>query len=269
MRSSSLNYWYMFGSGGWDATTLDDRKTRGGPLVMSPGDNDFQIGIGNDNRKKVFFEFSADHSTDVEGGNSHTFYLTTTYRPTPAIKFSVTPTFSQTANITQYVTTLDDSSATATYGKRYIFARIDQRTLDVGTRAEWTVSSRLSFQLFLQPFIASGAYKEYKSLSRPRSGAYTPLDANAITFDPASNSYNVATAHSSFDNPDFNVRSVRGSAVVRWEFRPGSALYVVWNENRSDQVTSGDFRLRRDLSALPAALSKDVFLIKVSYWLPI
>lgn len=212
---------------------------------------------------------SADHARDVEGGNAQSFYLTTTYRPTPAIKFSVTPAFSREANITQFVTTLNDPSAAATFGKRYIFARIDQRTLDIGTRAEWTLNSRLSFQLFLQPFIASGGYSEYKSLARPRTGDYTPLDGGAISFDPASNSYNVPTAHSTFGNPDFNLRSVRGSAVMRWEFRPGSALYVVWNENRSDEVPLGDFRLRRDFSALPAALSKDVFLIKVSYWLPI
>ena len=101
------------------------------------------------------------------------------------------------------------------------------------------------------------------------TGHYTPLDGSAISFDPASNSYIVSTAHSTFGNPDFNLRSVRGSAVVRWEFRPGSALYVVWNENRSDTVPVGDFRVRRDFSALPAALSKDVFLLKVSYWLPI
>ena len=70
-------------------------------------------------------------------------------------------------------------------------------------------------------------------------------------------------------NPDFNLRSVRGSAVVRWEFRPGSALYVVWNENRSEVAPLGDFQLRRDFSSLPDAPSQDVFLIKFSYWLPI
>jgi hypothetical protein len=69
-------------------------------------------------------------------------------------------------------------------------------------------------------------------------------------------------------NPDFNFHSLRGSAVVRWEFRPGSALYVVWNENRADTQPFGNFRLRRDFSALRGAPSNDVFLVKVSYWLP-
>ncbi|HEX6642043.1 MAG TPA: hypothetical protein VF215_13070, partial [Thermoanaerobaculia bacterium] len=69
-------------------------------------------------------------------------------------------------------------------------------------------------------------------------------------------------------DPDFNFRSVRGSAVVRWEFRPGSALYVVWNENRSDVAPVGDFSINRDLRAIPTAPSHDVFLVKLSYWLP-
>ena len=100
----------------------------------------------------------------------------------------------------------------------------------------------------MQPFVASGDYHDFKSLARPRSDQYTPY-----TYD---------------GNPDFNFRSLRGSAVVRWEFRPGSALYVAWNENRADSVPFGDFHMRRDITALRDAQSKDVFLIKVAYWLP-
>jgi len=67
----TLNYWYTFGSAGWDATTLDDRKTRGGPLTTSPGDSSISAGFGNDNRTKVYFDVSAARSTDAEGGNAH------------------------------------------------------------------------------------------------------------------------------------------------------------------------------------------------------
>jgi hypothetical protein len=112
------------------------------------------------------------------------------------------------------------------------------------------MNARLSLQLYLQPFIASGEYSGFKQLTRARDDEYTPI------------------ADAPFD-PDFNFRSVRGSAVARWEFRPGSALYVVWNENRSDVVPVGDFSPRRDFAALPNAPSQDVFLIKFSYWLPI
>src|SRR5207237_719221 len=96
----------------------------------------------------------------------------------------------------------------------------DERTFELDTRADWTVTSRLSFQLFLQPFVAAGDYHDYRSLVAARRRDYAP------------------TAQTS--NPDFNFRSLRGNAVVRWEFRPGSALYVAWNENRADVAPLGD-----------------------------
>ena len=127
---------------------------------------------------------------------------------------------------------------------------LEQRSFELGTRADWTVTPHLSFQLYLQPFVASGDYHDYHSLVAARTRDY-----DAVTRRSA--------------NPDFNFRSVRGSAVVRWEFRPGSALYVVWNENRADVAPIGDFRFRRDLRAIPNAPSHDVFLVKFSYWLPL
>ena len=102
----------------------------------------------------------------------------------------------------------------------------------------------------------------------------TSSETSASSFDPISNMYTIAPnsrvrSAISFGNPDFNFRSVRGSAVVRWEFRPGSALYAVWNENRAEALPFGDFQFRRDFSAIPSIESDDVFLIKVSYWLPL
>jgi hypothetical protein len=245
-----LNYRYMWISSGARTGAIDDQRTRGGPALRSAGNRFVNVGFGNDSRKKFYAEtwFERDDTTD--GGSENYIGTYLVYRPSPALRFVLSPTFSDTTSMTQYVTTLRDPDYSATYGNRYIFAAIDQRSLDIGIRTEWTVSSRLSAQLYLQPFIASGHYRDYKQLTRPRDDEYTPADGSAF-------------------NPDFNFRSVRGSAVVRWEFRPGSALYVVWNENRSDVAPIGDFRFRRDLSALPNAPSEDVFLVKFSYWLPI
>src|SRR5712691_3820362 len=199
------------------------RKTRGGPLVRRPSDQYINAGFGSDSRKKFSFELWGDHDTEDESSNSGSVGLYTNYRPTTAIRLSVSPTFSRLHATTQYVTTITDPGAAATYGKRYIFATLDQRTLDIGTRVEWTATSRLSFQLYMQPFIASGGYQEYKQLATPRSSDYEPLSATAITYDRINNSYRLSGAQT-FGNPDFNLRSVRGNAVVRWEFRPRSAL---------------------------------------------
>jgi hypothetical protein len=174
--------------------------------------------------------------------------LSVVYRPTTSLRLTLNPHYYREYGNSQYVTQFADAAATSTYGKRYVFSGIDQHTFDLGLRADWTASSRLSFQVYMQPFVAAGDYYDFKSLARPRSDQYTPYAYG--------------------DNPDFNFRSLRGSAVMRWEFRPGSALYFVWNENRADSESFGDFRVRRDITSLRNAQSRDVFLIKVAYWLP-
>ncbi|HVE73349.1 MAG TPA: DUF5916 domain-containing protein [Thermoanaerobaculia bacterium] len=244
------NYWsaYMWGGGTAD-DRISDQSTRGGPVMLRPGYKYFGGGFGSDSRKKFSVSIEGEKLTDGFGGTSDFVWSSFTYRPTPAIRLSVTPMFSRLHEMAQYVTTIPDATYEPTYGNRYVFATLNQRTLDIGIRTEWTMSSRLSAQLYVQPFIASGAYSGFKYLTRARDDEFTPTTQTG--------------------NPDFNFRSVRGSAVVRWEFRPGSAMYVVWSENRSEVVDVGDFRPRRDFGALPNAPSQDVFLVKFSYWLPI
>jgi len=259
------NYWSAWGWGGVAADHLDDRITRGGPAMIYRGHHYAGGGFGNDSRKRVSFETEGERVDDGFGGSSGSYWLSLIYRPTPAIKLSISPRYSRVHEVAQYVTQIDDAAYTPTYGKRYIFATLNQKTLDLGIRTDWTMSSRLSLQLFVQPFVASGDYVGYKQLTRARSDEFTPLAG--LDFDGGANTYNAAGSYS-FDNPDFNFRSVRGSAVARWEFRPGSAVYVVWNENRAATAPVGDFQMRRDFAALPNAPSEDVFLIKFSYWLP-
>jgi len=227
-----------------------DRATRGGPLVRSPFGWTSDLALGSDDRKSFFinadghFEGYRDDSY-VRGGG-----IGLNYRPASNLTLSVNPYYRRSHDFNQYVTTIADTSATDTFGQRYVFANLEQHSFELATRADWTLSSRLSLQLYVQPFVASGDYHDYHALARARTRDYEP-------YTPT------------FSDPDFNFRSVRGSAVLRWEFRPGSALYVVWNENRADVVPLGDFRFRRDFRAIPTAPSHDVFLVKLSYWLPL
>jgi Domain of unknown function (DUF5916)/Carbohydrate family 9 binding domain-like len=244
------NYWSVYTWGGATADgRISDQSTRGGPVMIRPGYTYFGGGFGSDSRKKFSVSIEGEQLTDGLGGTSDFIWSSFTYRPTPAIRLSVTPMFSRLHELAQYVSTIEGAGYAPTYGNQYIFATLNQRTLDIGIRAEWTMNARLSAQLFVQPFIASGDYSGFKYLTRARDDEFTPTEYGS--------------------NPDFNLRSVRGSAVVRWEFRPGSAMYVVWSENRSDVAPVGDFRFRRDFAALPDAPSQDVFLVKFSYWLPI
>jgi hypothetical protein len=245
-----INYWTANTSAFLTGEAFSDRTTRGGPLVRTPASWSWDGSVGNDARKNFYAQLNAHADGTRDGSYTHTLGLQLTARPRSNLQLSAGPSVTRQHDHTQYVTALADPSATLTYGQRYVFADLEQRTFALETRADWTLTSRLSFQLYLQPFIASGDYHDYHALAAARTRDYTPYAWTG-------------------SDPDFNFRSVRGSAVLRWEFRPGSALYVAWNENRADVAPFGDFRLRRDLRAIPTAPSHDVFLVKFSYWLPL
>ena len=244
------NYWNARASLFLTSGAFTDRLTRGGPLARTASSWSSDQNFGSDDRKPVSFGVNthADHSEDSSYSRSAGISLNV--RPQPNLQLSVGPTYTWSHDHTAYVATVNDAAAAKTFGRRYVFGDLEQRSFDLSTRADWTINARLSFQLYLQPFIASGDYHDFHSLVAARTRDFEPYTRPV-------------------GNPDFNFRSVRGSAVVRWEFRPGSAMYVVWNENRADVAPIGDFSFRRDLRAIPNAPSHDVFLVKVSYWLPL
>ena len=244
------NYWTANTSFFATAEAFSDRTTRGGPLVRTPAAWSWDGSVGSDNRKPFWAQLNAHADGARDGSYTHTLGLQTTARPRSNLQISAGPSFTRSRDHTQYIAAIADPAATATYGTDYVFADLEQRTFAIETRADWTLTSRLSFQLYVQPFIASGDFHDYHALAAARTRDYVPF----------------AYAGPS---PDFNLRSVRGNAVLRWEFRPGSALYVAWNENRAGVAPFGDFRLRRDLRAIPTSPSHDVFLVKFSYWLPL
>ncbi|HEX9985207.1 MAG TPA: DUF5916 domain-containing protein [Thermoanaerobaculia bacterium] len=230
-------------------SSVSDRETRGGPLMRTPSSWEYEASVGSDDRKKYFFDAFVELDRGDDGSYTRGLGVELTARPASNVQVSLSPSFSRSRVGAQYVTTVADAGATQTYGARYVFADLRQSVFELATRADWTLSSRLSLQLYLQPFIASGDYRDFKSLAAPRTRDFTPHTGT-------------------LENRDFNFRSVRGSAVMRWELRPGSALYIVWNENRAETEPVGDFRFNRDLRAIPTAPSHDVFLVKLSYWLP-
>jgi Domain of unknown function (DUF5916)/Carbohydrate family 9 binding domain-like len=242
------NYWKytveLLGVGG----ALSDRLTRGGPLVRTPRAWISDLELDSDDRKPVNFSVTGHLERSDDGSYSRTGGIALNARPRSNLQLSVAPQITVSHDHTQYVTAFGDAAAAQTYGKRYVFADLEQRSFEIGTRADWTVNARLSFQVYLQPFVAAGHYHDYHALAAARTRDYIPYAYGG--------------------NPDFNFRSVRGSAVARWEFRPGSALFVAWNENRAGVAGIGDLHIPRDLRAIPNAPSHDVFLVKVSYWLP-
>ena len=270
-----LNYWSASGVAHLGREVYSDRLTRGGPLMRPPAFRSFSAYAETDERKPFVLSVEGMYESDGAGAWTSQGELEVTFRPTPALSIEVGPTWMRGFETAQYVRSVVDPSAAATYGSRYVFGELDQTEVSMTVRANFIMSPRMSLQVYAQPLLSAGSYGTFKEAAEPRTYQFTRygIDAGTIAYDPETNLYAVDPSDSdsdrpfAFQNPDFNFKSLRINAVYRWEFRPGSTLYLVWTDERQDTRWPGRLALSQDVSALWRAPRDDVFMVKMSYWL--
>ncbi|HVT40213.1 MAG TPA: DUF5916 domain-containing protein [Gemmatimonadaceae bacterium] len=279
LASTMKNFW------NWSAFYIrhpelaDDRLLRGGPVVLKPGTNFTAVNLNSDSRHAVIWSINADYASNDKGGWGVDYGTSVQYRPVSSVNLSLGPQWSASRSLLQYVTAVKDPAALAFYGSRYVLSGLKQKQLSLETRANMTFTPTMTLELYVQPFIASGQYYDFKEFDAPRTGRFSVYGRDRGTITPTRNSAGRVTGYAvdpggpgparpfSFANPDFNLRSLRGNAVFRWEYRPGSTLYVAWTHSRSDSQPYGDFDLNRDREGLFATRPDNIFLVKASWWL--
>lgn len=272
-RGTFLNYWYANLSFEWGFAGLNDRLTRGGPLARSPARKQITLFGGTDFSKPYSGRFSARHEWNEAGGRETSFSLNLGIRPSSTWDLSLGPQLSLNRSLAQYVDAVVDPLATSTFGTRYVFADLEQTTLSMETRLNVTFRPGLTLEIFAQPFLASGDYGTLKELRAPRTFDFRRYGVDVGTSSPVDGEYVIdpdgdgPASSFSIENEDFNHVSLRGTGVLRWEWRPGSTLFLVWQQHRSDSYENGDFRFGRDADAMLAADAENVLMFKVSYWL--
>lgn len=260
-----VSAWYAY-----NPDSINNNRTRGGPLMTNPHGAEWDASYQTDDRKVVSGRLGV-HGTDYAEGSQRGRWLSFTldFRPRPNILVSLVPEMMWYRSGAQYVTTVDDALATATFGRRYAFADMDQRQFVSGVRLNWTFTPRLSLELYAQPLLSSGDYTSFGELARPRSFDFLRYGAAGSTYDAATNLADPdgAGPAPAFEVPpsDFDFRSLRGNLVLRWEFRPGSTAYAVWTQNRSDAEEIGQFVVARSVNRLFEAQADNIFLIKIAY----
>ena len=242
-----LNYWNMGGNVGFFRQVQDDRLTRGGPPSLEPASQSAFLYLNSDFRKSIVLHFDGSRDRNDAGGGSGNGGFSVAWKPSPRINLSTGPGYSHSINVAQYVAAVNDDTALATHGKRYVFARLQQKTLSLDTRVNVLFTPRMTLQMYMQPLVVVGHYLDFKSLARPKS----------FDFDP----------YPSADfNKDFNFKSLRVNAIFRWEWRLGSTLYVAWTQQREDPSNPGEFQFGRDFGRVFTGPADNVFLIKISRW---
>ena len=281
---------------GWGFGTFALRGTEsqdvfvseGGPAIGRPAFTMFNLRVNSDeSRRAVGFLFGELVRDDL-GKERRSAGAELSLRPATNVTVAFGPHWNDEEYNALLVRTVSDAQApSATFGTRYVFGEARRRSLSFSTRMNVTFTPDLSFQLFAQPFAAEASYDPsgFKELSRPGSYEFTRYgtdagstiarfeDASATNCSAPSYCYRVdpdgpgAAPEFTFRTPDRTLRSLRGTSVLRWEYRPGAALFVVWTQGREESLRAARFGGASELSNVFSLAPENVFLLKVSYWL--
>jgi hypothetical protein len=231
----------------------------------------WNVGLESDDRKRWTVEGSLEGQSG-QAGRSSSADFSIGFRPADNWNISIGPEWSRERSTAQYLDAVSDVRALRTFGRRYVFADLEQQELGVSVRASITFTPALTLELYARPFFGNGRFDNPKELVAPRTfefARYADIgtvdsDEHTWSIDPdgtgPANSFEI-------DDEDFTFRSLRGNAVLRWEWRAGSTLFLVWQQEREEEVALGDLRLGRDFRRLGAAPARNVLMMKVSYWL--
>jgi len=266
-----LNFWSASLETGPNFRKLDERLTRGGPLMATPREWRTNATLRSRAAARTGWNGSLTVVTDEGNGKTLNARGGLSVRPGARWQLSMTPMYVHEINSQQYVTTLTGGRP-ETYGQRYIFSFIDRSTWSTQFRMGYTLRPDLDIDVYAEPFAASGRYYDFGELSAPRSRMIKIYGTNGTTILPQPDGSRFVTdGPTSFTlkNYDFNVRSFRSNIVVRWEWRPGSILYLVWQQDRRLTEAIGNRVGPEDLFGSLRAPGSNFFAVKMSFWLPI
>jgi hypothetical protein len=225
-----------------NSTTL----LRGGPSIRTPGVMNGWFSIETDNRKKFQAEYDMSFRRGFENSAAAVSCgLGLSYKPNNRLLLSVYPQYVQSTDHQQYVRTVEGNHPA------YILSSIHQHIASMSIRINFGITPDMSLQWYALPYLFSGDYYGFKTVTHPQADKfaerYTPIDDY------------------SYDNPDFHFLQLRSNLVYRWEYKPGSVLYLVWSQGKTLQEEDGTFRFGGYVHELVQAKAQNDFLVKVSY----
>ncbi|MCF7823539.1 MAG: carbohydrate binding family 9 domain-containing protein [Candidatus Marinimicrobia bacterium] len=267
-----INFWSISFDGGYSGEVLNKAALRGGPRVIEVAGPFFGVSLNSDYRKDVSMYASINTGAETDGGRSLGSSFEVSAKIGNRINISVGPSFYSSTDMNQYIRSVVDLNNTAMYGKRYVVSQLDYTEAAAEIRIEYPITPRFTMQGYFQPFIGVGKYSGFKEYAAPESNDFLMYGEDGSTIEKNDYYYSVdptgGTDEDAFIiyDPDFNQKSLVGTLVLRWEFMPGSSMFLVWTHNGANYDHPGKFDLAEDLSALLSEQADDVFALKVSYW---
>ncbi|HRW63867.1 MAG TPA: DUF5916 domain-containing protein, partial [Bacteroidales bacterium] len=251
MHMQFKNHWQLGYGTNFDCGSVSNSLLRGGPAMKYPGSFNYWVNFGTDGRKKLQFYGNFGNNWGFENSSSSNWYgFDIVYRPFDALRVTFMPDISFSTDEMQYVNTEEYNGE-----DRYVFAQIKQVTTDFTLRLDYTITPELTIQYYGSPFVGTGDYSNPKYITDPKADKFKDRYSTDMSF----------SAEDYENDYDFNFRQFKSNLVLRWEYRPGSLLYLVWTQNKTGAVANGNFSFFDDYDALFNIHPYNVFLIKLSY----
>jgi len=273
-NSQFKNRWRINGSFTRMGENISTSLLRGGPSFTLPGGEELNLNISTDQSKKTSFNIGGYLGLgDVKSYTNQQYWMGLNVRPMNALSITFSPTLSIMNSSLQYVEATQVNS-----NPRYIFAELDQKTASITFRINYTINPELSLEYYGQPFVSAGKYTNFNRTTSTNASKfkdrYHIFTANEIKYTANENTYAItedgnSIPEYSITNPNFNFRQFRSNLVIRWEYSPGSTVFLVWSQGRTSSDTNGSFEYGQDMKDLFAIQPHNVFLIKFSYWFSI
>jgi hypothetical protein len=266
-----LNFWVSQVTYTRNFARFDPRLTRGGPIMTLPRGWNLNAQLRNSAASQTTWRLELATSGNDDGGFNNRLIGRFGFRLGSRWQISIDPTAQRQVETQQYITTLEGGRPD-TVGRRYVFGLVDRSTYSTQFRVGLTVRPDLNVDLYAEPFAASGRYTSIGELLAPatRLRRTYGADGTAATRLP-DGSLVVTDELGTFrvPNSDFRVKSFRSNLVLRWEYRPGSILYVVWQQDRESSEPFGRRIDPADPFRSLSAPGTNSFVIKTSFWLPV
>lgn len=267
------NYWNLNAGYNWSDWRYAVNLLRGGPRVwVDPAMNSWW-GVQSDYRKDFMAGFNGYSGKNLDGSNWRGTSVYVTYRPLNNLTLNVSGGSDHSIDNTAWIDSYTDIESSGNF-PRYILAKLDQRMLNLTIRVDYTIAPELTLQYYGSPFLTAGKYSHFLMVKQPESHdidiRYDKLEGDEVVWNPDTGKYDVdydlnGTTNFSVDNRDFNYKEFNSNLVLRWEYRPGSTLYLVWSQGRTDFIENGLFNAKDDFNTLFKRTPDDIFLIKASY----
>lgn len=268
------NYWRGFFGFNHEGSGLATTALRGGPALLQPAMWSGWAGTFTDSRKPVqagaVVNLGGEYRTETR---SRGVSPQITIQPSSRFQLNLGPYFGWNDQDWQYV-----AQPRSAAGTHYVLARLSQQTVSLTTRLNYTFSPDLSLQLYAQPFVSAGSYDRFMEVDDPRASTFAArfrtyreneirrIEANGFGLYQVDANRD-GTSDFGFRDPDFNVKSFRSNLVLRWQYRPGSTVFLVWSRDQQSFVNNGAFRFGEDLADIARIPSTNVFLVKFEHWL--